>query len=320
MIKYFFGFVLITAIGILYEKYRMKYYPDNELNKIGLIREFLLNEKKDDLGKPILWIHTKRDINARNWLSFNSRNSNKVNQPYIISCVESIIKHCGDSFNICLIDDSSLKKLLPSWKINLDGLSDPVKQHVRQLGLTKVLFDYGGLLLPNSTIVMKDLKPLYKEGLSKKSCFVVDGPNKGSTAEMLRMIPMTSIIGCYKGSPCIKDLHQFLERNISNDSTDEWNFLGETNKFIYQQYQKDKLALVSAKMFGMVDKNCELVKIEQLMGNTFIEFDAAQLYGIYIPADEILKRVKYKWFARLSQKQLRECDNMIAKYLLLAQV
>ena len=38
MIKYIYGFILVTAIGIMYEKYRMKYYPDNELNKIGLIR------------------------------------------------------------------------------------------------------------------------------------------------------------------------------------------------------------------------------------------------------------------------------------------
>ena len=56
MLKYFYGFVLVTAIGIMYEKYRMKYYPDDELNKIGLIKEFLLND--EDLGKPILWIHT----------------------------------------------------------------------------------------------------------------------------------------------------------------------------------------------------------------------------------------------------------------------
>ena len=54
------------------------------------------------------------------------------------------------------------------------------------------------------------------------------------------------------------------------------------------------------------------------MGNTFIDF-APNKYGIYIPGDEILKRTKYEWFARLSQQQLRNCDTIAAKQLLIAQ-
>ena len=28
--------------------------------------------------------------------------------------------NCGNSFNICLIDDNSFKNILPDWNINLD--------------------------------------------------------------------------------------------------------------------------------------------------------------------------------------------------------
>jgi hypothetical protein len=41
-------------------------------------------------------------------------------------------------------------------------------------------------------------------------------------------------------------------------------------------------------------------------------------YGIYIPADEILSRKNYEWFARLSCKQVLECNSIICKYILLA--
>ena len=317
MLKYFYGFVLVTAIGIMYEKYRMKYYPDDELNKIGLIKEFLLND--EDLGKPILWIHTTHNVNARNWQSFYSRSTDKLNQPYIISCVETMIKHCGKSFNICLISDDSFKKILPNWKINLDGLADPVKNHVRQLALMKTLHSYGGMLIPNSTIVMKDLKSIYNKGLMDKTCFSVECNNKTSTADFKQLMPTTKIIGCKRLSPCMNELLVFLEQKISSDYTDEWSFLGETSKFIYKLYNENKLELISGKTFGIVDKNCNIVIIDDLMGNKFIDYDSSQLYAIYIPAKEILSRTQYQWFARLSQQQLRNCDNMVAKYLLVAQ-
>jgi hypothetical protein len=41
-------------------------------------------------------------------------------------------------------------------------------------------------------------------------------------------------------------------------------------------------------------------------------------YGILIPADEILSRRKFEWFARLSPKQVMESDTIIGNYILLA--
>jgi hypothetical protein len=40
-------------------------------------------------------------------------------------------------------------------------------------------------------------------------------------------------------------------------------------------------------------------------------------YGIYIPANEILIRRKFEWFARMSPKQVLESDTIIGNYLLL---
>ena len=99
----FLIFILLTAIGILYKRYEAKYFPDEELDKYNLVRKYLLNESDSMTGKEILWIHTKHEINSRNWSSFGSRNSRKLNQPYKDLCVESIIRQCGNSFNVCLI-------------------------------------------------------------------------------------------------------------------------------------------------------------------------------------------------------------------------
>ena len=71
-------------------------------------------------------------------------------------CVETIIKHCGESFNICLINDSSFDKLLNRWSIDLDKLPQPMKERTRTLGCLRLLEKYGGVLLPNSMLLMRD--------------------------------------------------------------------------------------------------------------------------------------------------------------------
>ena len=111
--KLFVAFILITTLGIFYDKYREKYDPDPEKLQFDLVQEHLL-ENNGDLNlikKPIMWIHIDYDKNSRHWGSFYSRTSNNLNQPYLNMCVETIIKHCGDSFNICLINGVSIFSL-----------------------------------------------------------------------------------------------------------------------------------------------------------------------------------------------------------------
>ena len=58
--------------------------------------------------------------------------------------------------------------------------------------------------------------------------------------------------------------------------------------------------------------------IEMLISNTFVELDSNAV-GLYIPADEILRRTAFQWFARLSAKQALDSDTMIGKYLLISR-
>jgi hypothetical protein len=51
------------------------------------------------------------------------------------------------------------------------------------------------------------------------------------------------------------------------------------------------------------------------MSNNYLKI-YPQTYGIWIPADQILNRRKYEWFARLSQKQVLESDTILGNYFL----
>ena len=315
MFQYFSIFIILTVLGYLYEKYKLKYVPDEELSKYDMVRKFLLNGGSGMGNKPILWVHSMRPINHRSWSSFGSRNTRLLNQPYKISCVETVVKHCSKSFNIVLIDDYSFEKLIKGWTIDMDKLSNPVKSHVRMLALTKLLSSFGGLLIPNSTIVCRDLKPLYDIALGKSDCFSVNMINRGSSADHATLLTTAKIIECKKNSLIMTEFVTYLEGLNSTDYTNESDFLGQYNRWLYSN---DKLNVLCAKTFGIEDIDGELVGIDRLMGNTFITFSPDK-YALYIPGDEILERTKYEWFARLSREQLRDCDTVAAKQLLIAQ-
>jgi hypothetical protein len=83
-----------------------------------------------------------------------------------------------------------------------------------------------------------------------------------------------------------------------------------------QLINQHKITMIDGQMIGIKDKQNNIVNIDRLLGEKFIDFND-DIIGIYIPSGEILKRTKYQWFARLSDKQLVESDIYIAKELTL---
>jgi len=317
-VKYVLMFIAISSIGILYDRYKRKFIPDEELDKYDLVKKYLLNEGDGFLGKPILWLHTSHDINSRKWPSFFSRNTKLLNQPYKNICVETIIKHCGKSFNIVLIDDDSFLKLIPKWSIEINELSAPVKDNIRELALCKLLYIYGGLLVPNSTIVLKDLYTLYNVKIEENDFFAGELVNKGSSETYTRFFPSSKFMGCKKGSKGMNQLIQNLEINISQDYTDQARFNGSTNRHIYKLIREGKCSLICGKALGVKDKENNIIIIDDLLGDKSLNLCLESLYCIYLPSEEILNRTKYQWFARLNRRQLLESKTQAAKFFLLS--
>lgn len=317
LFKFILAIIVIVILAHYYNDHK-KIEDSRKLDKLDLIQEYLLNGGEISSQKPILWIHNHYKINARNWASFGGRNTKKLNQPYLYLCVKSIIKHCGKSFNIVLIDDNSFRKLIPDWNISMNILSAPIQEHMRNYGLSKLLYYYGGMLVPSSTIAITDFKPLYEKSLNKHGCFTAEKINRTSTSVYKDFFPTMKIIGCRKKNPIIKELVNYLEVLALEDYTSEIDFLGEADRWLYKQTSIRRMNLIDGKVFGMKEICGKAVNIEELFSDGLIEFDNRVLIGIYIPADEILKRTNYKWFARLSEKQALAADTLISKHLLVS--
>lgn len=317
IVKMFSVFVILSTVGILYERYNRKYFPDEELDKYDLVKKYLLNEDDRIKKKPFLWIHTKHEINSREWLSFYSRNSKNLNQPYLNLCIESIIKYCGKSFNVCLIDDDSFGNLLDDWNIDMNALSDPIKSRLRLLGKMKLLKQYGGMMAPNSMIMMKNLKSLYTKKMGCKEIFFGEMRNKSFTNDKIKYIPSTEFMGCSRNNKLMDEVISFYEKLISVDNTNESEFIGKLNLMLYKKCSNNEACLINGTQIGIKTKDNKEVLVDDLMQDGHIDFDE-EMYCVYLPEEEIKRRTKYNWFLKLDKEDIFTSNTVAGKYLLIS--
>jgi hypothetical protein len=315
---YLFAFSVITLTSYLATKVKNSFTDNDEYE---LIRKYLLNDSPlYGFNKPKLWIHTKYEINSRKWKSFYSRNSTDLNEPYIHLTIKTLINHCGDDFNICLIDDETFSKLIPSWDIDLSTVAEPMKTHYREIGLLKLVYYYGGMVVPNSFVCSRNLKGLYTEGIANGKpffCQKVNGSvNVARRKSKLLFVPDTYFYGAAKNDETIKALIKYLKVRSQNPHfTSEIEFLGDTSEWLINAHREQKIEIVSGDKVGIKTRSNKPITIDELLGEDFLDLPA-DVYGVYIDNDEILRRTRYQWFAVISSEELFAKSNaIIVKYL-----
>ena len=310
---------IFYAIGVVYDKYNKKVDENDRINNYDMVQQYLLNESNlVNSKKPILWIHSEYEVNSRDWESFYSRNNTNLNQPYLYLTMKSIIDKCGDSFNICLIDDNSFVKLLPGWSVSLSHVGNPVKKHLRYIALCKLLDYYGGFYVPNSLLVTNDLIEMYNQGISSAGCFTVENVCDTSVSSVKSFFPDHRFLASTKDNATMKELILYLENMHSTDLTNEQDFLGEVDRWLYMKSlpnQANSLSIIDGRFIGVKDAHGKPVSIEQLLGEDYINFNKP-LYGIYIPSDKILSRNRYAWFANLSAESALKANTILSKHML----
>lgn len=316
--NYIILFVILISLGILYQKYLEKQSKKASFDDYGEIKKYLLKDKTlDKSKKPILWIHVPHEYNSRNWLSFGSRSSYELNQPYLYLTVKSIIKNCDKSFKIVLIDDGSFEKLIPNWNINIFILADPMKCYVRQLAMAKLIYTYGGLNVPISFLCFRDLISLYSKGTNDDAMFVCENYDTNITSTNKLFYPNANFMGAKKENDTMKDFIHFMEQTISEDYTAQNKFLGEFDGWCNKKVIKGKMRLIPGTDVGTRTVDDEPVTVETLLGDDYINF-YGKAYGIWIPDKMILKRRHYEWFSRMSPEQIFQSQFILAKYMVLA--
>ena len=315
----FILFFILIVLGVLYKRFEDKMSREESSDIHESIQKYLLDD--DTLGKskkPILWIHVPYEYNSRNWLSFGSRSSFDLNQPYLYLTVRSIIKNCDKSFTICIIDDTSFKRLIPGWNINMTSISDPILSNMRMLGMMKLLYIYGGMHCPISFLCLKDLNELYVKGTRGEKMFVCETIDRNVTSTDVDFYPNLNFCGAPKECETVRELCNFIQRTASHDYTADTKFLGEFDKWSKERIHSGKINMIEGVEIGTKTVDEKQIIVDDLMSNNYLDLYQGT-YGILIPSEEILSRNKFEWFARLSPKQVMESDTIIGNYILLSQ-
>lgn len=316
LLNYIGMVVILTTMGILFKRYQQKYELDPELKGNDLVKKFLLNEEMI-YGKPSLWIHVSKDLNSRNWESFCARSSVKKNKPYIQVCIESVIKYNDDHFNIFLINDESFSKLMDDWDIILDNVPSPMKEKVRHLGLCKLLYKFGGMVVPSSFLATCNLIKLYNEGIKENKMFCAENVNKSSSQLDDEFLPDCKIMGCTKYNEKMGELCSYMMSVMEKDGTHESLFLGLEKQWLKEEANNYRVNVVDGRLVGLKDVHNKHITLEDLMGESIISFDENKS-GICVDEEELEKRTKYGWFNRLSKEQLFRSNTILGEQMLLS--
>jgi hypothetical protein len=246
------------------------------------------------------------------WQSFYSRSSCDLNQPYIHLCIRTIINHCGNDFNIILIDDNAFNKLIPSWDIDMQKEAN--KSHLRELGLAELIYYYGGMVVPNTFVCKRNLISLYLDAVSNNNPFVCENINR--TVKKTAFIPDSFFIGSTKNNTVVRDYADFLKKRISNPHVSlEPDFLGETSQFFIAKINNGEMNLIQGEMVGVKDKNGKHIGIENLFEEDYLEL-CRENYGIYIDEAMVLNRNKYNWFCVMSADDILNQPIYISKFII----
>lgn len=318
MTNLFILFFILIVLGFLYRRYEDKLMREENKDNYDAIQKYLLDDVT--LGKskkPILWIHVPYEYNSRKWVSFGSRNTFDLNQPYLYLTVRSIIKKCEESFTVCIFDDNSFSKLIPEWNIDMTKLSDPILYNIRTLGIMKLLYIYGGMLCPLSFLCMRDLIGIYNKGTRGDKMFVCETIDRNSSSMVKDFYANTSFCGAPKECTIVAEFCNYIQTVSSHDYTSETKFLGQYDRWCMKQIEKGKINLIEGIEIGTKTVDDKQIILDDLMSNHYLDLYKGT-YGILIPSSELLKRLNFGWFIRMSPKQVLESDTIIGNYLLLS--
>ena len=108
-----------------------------------------------------------------------------------------------------------------------------------------------------------------------------------------------------------------MERLISNDYTAQAEFLGNYDKWANKMVKQNKIRLIPGTEVGTKTVDDDAVLVDNLLSENYIHFYPS-MFGIWIPANSILNRTSYEWFARMSPEQIFQSNFILAKYFVLA--
>jgi hypothetical protein len=290
---------LVILLGQWYTKREREGTESDATIYREIIDRHMLNAGTDLGGKIPIWVPVTRTPNARSWPSFGSRMTTAVNKPYISLCIETLVKNAGDGYQVVVIDDTSYARLIPGWEVDLERTAEPACSNIRTLAQWKLLYYYGGVLVPASTICLKPMQELVDAAGGK--CFTVETPATAYSDNLFEANP--KLLGCQRESPAMQQAISDLEATVSADSTGAVAFDGDIPAVLANAAARNDMVVLDGTIVGTKTDAGEPVTVDMLFDN---QSTPSGSWGLVLPESDISNRIRYGWFDRLSSRQVLE--------------
>ena len=303
------GIVLILFILLTMSYYRNKYVEEKDEfhNELVNIDSYFYSERYvSESKRRKIWLHIPFEKNSRNWSNFGSRTSTDLNLAYMMLCMKSIIDYCGSSYDIIIIDDTNFPDLLKN-DIDMLKLSGSLKDKYRELCLMQILYKYGGIIVPPSLYLHKNIKEIDDQSV----WYVAEITNKENVS-YAPLYPSTIFTGSPANNVQLNDYIKYYSDEIAND------FGEHSLHFSHNYMRKHNIHKLDGKLIGVKDKFDKPLMIEDLMEHKQILLDDRHV-GVYIPHTELIKRTKYNWYCALNAEEVLKCNIFISNYMLSMQ-
>jgi hypothetical protein len=252
-----------------------------------------------------LWLHLPFVKNSREWESFYSRSSHKLNLAYMTLCIKSIIDWCGQTYDIIIYDDTNIPVLLPETKVDLTKLSGTLLDKYRELCKLQILHMYGGIMVPPSLFLRKNIKEID----DPKLWFVCETYNDDNVSYS-NLTHSTQLMGSNAENVELQKYIQIYAKELTKDFVENHNF--DMNYF-----KQNQIPYINGKLIGTRTRYNDKISIEDLMSNKKIILDKNHI-GLYIPHEQLIKRRVYNWYCNLSEEEVLKCNVFISYYMLSA--
>jgi hypothetical protein len=302
-------YILILIGFIILLNYN--YYANKKKDRIRRLKDetididyfFYDTEKLTNSKKRKLWIHIPHEKNSRKWAEFGERNSNDLNQPYLLLCLKSIIDNCSQKYDIIIFNDTNMCDILADMNIDLSKLSGSLLDKHREICLLEILYRHGGVMVPPSLFLTNSLHIIDNE----ESWYVTEFRNSKNISH-LNTQPSIKLTGSNKKNEKLRHYIDYLNKILVQD-------FGESSLAYNQNYLTvNSVPTLSGKLIGTVDIFGDTINLDDLMSDKPIKLCKTNI-GLYIPADELLHRKLYQWFCYLNEEQVLKANVFISEYM-----
>ncbi len=289
--------VLFVFLNYNYYKQKRRQNLEEKRNEELPLESFFYHPDLLSMSKRRkIWIYLPLDLNARVWENFGSRTSNHLHLSVLNLCVKSIIDWCSQSYDIILFTDQDINEILKT-KVDLSTLSGDVLDKHRQLYILEILYEYGGILVPPTLYLRNNLKT--QDVVDRM--YVCDSVNTKSVLYTKR-VPSTFLVGAPPQDPQLRDYIDTLYKDEKEEYTE--------NYFI-----KNQIFVIDGTVFGTKDKNGQNITLDDLMSNKKISLPEYNV-GLYMPCQELLTRNYYKWYCKMSERQVLKTHCAFSYYMI----